>query len=413
MMKENKNVPEIRFEGFTREWEEIRLGDVTETYSGGTPNTYITQYWNGDYVWITPSDIIKNRELYIYDSDRKISESGLKNSSATLLPTDTILLCTRATIGALAISGTELSTNQGFKNLICKKDTNPVFLAYLLQTKREEMLSLSIGTTFLELSKKNLESIQLLIPNNQEQQVIGQYFEKLDSLITLYQEKHQKLLDLKKAMLYKLFPKEGETVPEIRFEGFSGEWQKKKLGELGDTFTGLTGKSKDDFGHGVAKYITYMNVFSNTISDTNMTEPIEIDHNQNKVKIGDVFFTTSSETPEEVGMASVLNEDLGIAYLNSFCFGFRPKEKFNNYFLGYMLRSYPVRNRILPLAQGVSRYNISKNRIMELEVFYPSLEEQQAIGQYFSKRDEIIELNKQKIDKLKNIKSALLDKMFV
>ena len=96
------------------------------------------------------------------------------------------------------------------------------------------------------------------------------------------------------------------------------------MGEVGTTYTGLSGKTKDDFGHGEGKFITYMNVFSNAISDLNMVEPIEIDNRQNEVKAGDVFFTTSSETPEEVGMSSVLLENSDNTYLNSFCFGYRP-----------------------------------------------------------------------------------------
>ena len=155
----------------------------------------------------------------------------------------------------------------------------------------------------------------------------------------------------------------------------------------------MSGKTKADFGHGQARFITYMNVFSNPISNPEMTEPIEIDPKQNEVEVGDVFFTTSSETPEEVGMSSVLFEKRGKIYLNSFCFGFRPTEKIDSYYLAYMLRSESAREKIILLAQGISRYNISKNKVMEIAVSLPSLDEQKLIGQYFRQLDNLITLH--------------------
>lgn len=187
-----------------------------------------------------------------------------------------------------------------------------------------------------------------------------------------------------------------DKTPLIRFKGFSDDWEQRKLGEVGTTYTGLSGKSKEDFGHGEGKFITYMNVFSNAISDSEMVEPIEIDTKQNEVKKGDVFFTTSSETPEEVGMSSVLLEDCENIYLNSFCFGYRPIEKFDNRYLAFMLRSSEMRKKITFLAQGISRYNISKNRMMEIEIPIPSLSEQQKIGSYFQSLDNLITLHQRK-----------------
>lgn len=155
----------------------------------------------------------------------------------------------------------------------------------------------------------------------------------------------------------------------------------------------MSGKTKADFGHGQARFVTYMNVFSNPISNPEMTEPIEIDPKQNEVEVGDVLFTTSSETPEEVGMSSVLLEKRGKTYLNSFCFGFRPSEKIDSYYLAYMLRSESAREKIILLAQGISRYNISKNKVMEIAVSLPSLDEQKLIGQCFRQLDHLITLH--------------------
>ena len=200
--------------------------------------------------------------------------------------------------------------------------------------------------------------------------------------------------------------------PAIRFKGFTDTWEQRKLGEVGETYTGLSGKSKDDFGHGSGKFITYMNVFSNPVASSNMTEAIEIDDSQNKVQFGDVLFTTSSETPDEVGMSSVWLENAENTYLNSFCFGYRPTTEYNPYYLAYMLRSSSMRKKITFLAQGISRYNISKNKMMDIEMPIPSIDEQKQIGEYFRNLDNLITLHQRKYDKLTNVKKSMLEKMF-
>ena len=235
------------------------------------------------------------------------------------------------------------------------------------------------------LSKTAINDINVLAPKHGEQQTIGQFFAAIDHLITLHQRQH---------FLH--------STPDISLSVrlihpfYTSSWEQRKLGEMGQTYTGLSGKTKDDFGHGQARFVTYMNVFSNPISNPEMTEPIEIDPKQNEVEVGDVFFTTSSETPEEVGMSSILLEKRGKTYLNSFCFGFRPSEKIDSYYLAYMLRSESTRAKIILLAQGISRYNISKNKVMEIAVSLPSLDEQKMIGQYFSQLDNLITLHQRK-----------------
>ena len=156
-----------------------------------------------------------------------------------------------------------------------------------------------------------------------------------------------------------------------------------------------------------------MNVFSNPISLPEMVEEVEFDESQNTVRYGDVLFTTSSETPEEVGMSSVWLENTENTYLNSFCFGFRPVKKVNPYYLAYLLRSSGMRRKISFLAQGISRYNISKAKMMELEISIPNENEQSAIGTFFSTLDQHITLHQRKLEKLKNLKKALLNELFV
>jgi type I restriction enzyme S subunit len=251
------------------------------------------------------------------------------------------------------------------------------------------------------------------IPEVDEQNEICSYFKSLDQMITLHRRKHDKLVALKQAMLQKMFPQDGATIPEIRFKGFSGDWEPRTLGSLGNTFTGLSGKTKEDFGHGDGRYVPYMSVFSNPTCDESMTGSVVIDSSQNEVQFGDVFFTTSSETPEDVGMSSIWIGRATHTYLNSFCFGFRPTSPIDYRFFAYILRNPSFRKSIAFLAQGISRFNISKRKAMEIEIRTPGPKEQCMIGAYFTSLDELVSRHSTQLEKLKNIKSACLENMFV
>ena len=181
---------------------------------------------------------------------------------------------------------------------------------------------------------------------------------------------------------------------------------------MGTTYGGLTGKSKEDFGHGAAWFVPYTNVFDNPVGDSTRLERVEIDPSQNVVRRGDALFTVSSETPEEVGMSSVWPSDLDDLYLNSFCFGYRQDGSFDPSYLAYMLRADSFRNQIEMLAQGISRFNISKGKVMEIEVPVPNKREQARIGRLFVDLDSLITLHQRKYDKLCTVKKSMLDKMF-
>ena len=179
----------------------------------------------------------------------------------------------------------------------------------------------------------------------------------------------------------------------VTMRPLASSWEQRKLGNCGTTYGGLTGKTKEDFGHGNARFIPYTNVFDNPLTDTKRLEAVEIDSSQNQVAYGDAFFTVSSETPDEVGMSSVWLADQEDVYLNSFCFGYRQDSTFDPHYLAYMLRSRSVRPNLTLLAQGISRFNISKNKVMELSVPVPSAVEQEQLGQYFTKLDSLITLH--------------------
>ncbi|MGY6766654.1 restriction endonuclease subunit S [Ligilactobacillus salivarius] len=394
-------------------WERKKLGDVAEIVGGGTPSTTKDNYWNGSINWYTPAEI--GDKIFIDNSQRKITNLGLKNSSAKILPAGTMLFTSRAGIGKTAILKEEGSTNQGFQSIIPNvKLLDSYFIYSMSNILKKYGESHGAGSTFIEISGKELAKAKIFLPSLIEQKYISKIIYSIDDTIQLHERKCEELALIKKALLQKLFPKNDEVAPEVRYKNFNDAWEQRKLGEVGKTFTGLSGKTKEDFGHGDAHFVTYMNVYSNPISDPNMVENVEIDTKQQEVKKGDVFFTTSSETPEEVGMSSVwINDDPNI-YLNSFCFGFRPIVNiFNPYYLAYLLRSNNIRSKMMILAQGISRYNISKNKVMKLDVAIPNIKEQEKIGAFFKQLDFLITLHHRKLEKLKQLKKFLLQNMFI
>ena len=413
MSSEKSLTPQIRFKGYTEAWEQRKLADIAlYTRGGGTPSTSNTAYWNGEIPWIQSSDL-SDGKLFGVKPRKHISKAGLSSSATQLVPENSIAVVARVGVGKLAFMSYSYTTSQDFLSL-CRLQTKPYFTVYSLYQMLQGELQAVQGTSIKGITKDDLLSKSIFVPNNiNEQQQIGSFFGNLDTLITLHQRKLDALKKIKSALLEKMFPKDGSNIPEIRFAGYTEAWEQRKLGELGQTYNGLTGKNKDDFGHGRAQYITYMNVFSNPICDLALTEKIEVDQKQNEVEIGDVFFTTSSETPEEVGMSSVLTEKQGITYLNSFCFGYRPLKKIDLNYLAYMLRSNTFRKNITFLAQGISRYNISKTKVMDVSIHLPTTKEQYMVGTFFKNLDSLITLHQRKLDALKKIKSALLEKMFV
>lgn len=208
-------------------WKKVKIGSIVEILNGGTPATTKREYWNGGIKWCTPSDLTKQKCKYLCDTEKTITEKGLKESSATLLPKGAILLCSRATIGEMSIATAPIATNQGFKNLICKPGVYNEFLYYALFPIRPQMVELAIGTTFLEISKTALQTIEINIPETyREQTAIAEALSDIDSLISSM----QKLIEKKKAV------KQGAMQELLkgkkRLPGFCQRWVQKYLKEI-------------------------------------------------------------------------------------------------------------------------------------------------------------------------------------
>lgn len=412
MSKEKRRVPKLRFSGFTEDWEQRKLGTIL---SRRKENRLIDSAYPR-LAFAAGQGVIPLSERRTNNRDQLISDEKNKKYLVTYY-NDIVYNPANVKYGAIDRN----KYGQGVISPIYVTFTSNVcsgFIEHIVKSNdfKQKALSFEEGTVTKRqaVNPDNLLNIDVDITLNiEEQKKISNLFELLGQYITLHQRKLDNLKLKKKALLQKLFPKNGERYPELRFPGFTDTWEQRKLGSIGSTYTGLSGKTKEDFGHGEAQYITYLNVFQNTVSDITMTDKVEIDTTQNEVKYGDVLFTTSSETAEEVGMSSVWLGHTPNIYLNSFCFGFRPNQKIDPYFLGYSLRAPYMRDKIKILAQGISRYNISKNKVMELDISLPNNEEQSLLGNFLRNIDLGITLHQRKLDHLQLQKKALLQQMFV
>ncbi len=411
-MKETKNVPQLRFSGFDDNWKKVIFSEIfTERHDISTITKEYPQL-----SFTIAEGVIRPEDRKTNQRDFLIKDKENKQYLKTEL-NDIIYNPANVIFGAIHRNGLGKGVLSPIYKIFYTKEDS-VFLEGIVRNPEfiKKIANQTEGTvTKLKTLKPEnfLQMRSFISPYLQEQQKIGAFISHVDSLIQAKTKKLESLKAVKKSLLQKCFPKAGKKVPEMRFAGFSGDWEEKKLGDMGTTFTGLSGKSKEDFGYGNARYLTYISVYKNEISSIEGTDKINIDNSQNTLKYGDILFTTSSEIPEEVGLSSVWLGNEDNIYLNSFCFGYRLRDNVDLLYMAYLLRSFYVRPQIILLAQGISRYNISKYKVMDVKVLLPSLTEQQKIGQFFSKYDSLISAQQKEIDKLKDIKKSLLQKMFI
>ena len=329
-----------------------------------------------------------------------------------------VLLTTEAPLGNVAqIDREDIALAQRVIKFRGTEEVDNTFLKYyfLSEEFQNKLFSKAIGTTVLGIQGKVLHKMLVSLPTIEEQEKIASFISLIDDKISLQGEKVEALKDYKKGMMQNIFSR------ELRFKDDEGrdypDWEEKKLNQLGDTYTGLSGKTKENFGIGECKYVIYKNVFGNTIAKEDEVELVEINEgeSQNKVIKGDLLFTTSSETPEEVGMVSCWNYDVEDLYLNSFCFGYRlfDLEQYSPIFIAYLLRSESYRRKISILGQGSTRYNISKNELMKMKIKVPVIEEQRKIVSLLLGIESKIEKEQEKLDSLNEYKKGLLQQMFV
>ncbi|WP_322901871.1 restriction endonuclease subunit S [Mycoplasmopsis felis] len=392
-------VPKVRFKGFSEEWKEEKLENIYSFASeGGTPDTNKDIYYKPGLFYFTKIEDMANK--YIYNTKSKISELGLKNSSAWIIPKNNILFSNGATIGNVSINKVDLSTKQGIVGMIIKKKFNLEFIYYLLKSENFQSKlaeKITVGT-IPTVAIFNLKKIKLLLTTNSiEQQKIGKLLDQISNLITIEQSKLNKLKQLKQTLLQKMFPEGNSKVPRIRFKGFEGEWEEEKLDDIFKVITGgEPPKNYKNSKHpvGMYKYPIYSNGqeanaiwgFSDNYSIN--TEAITIS------SIGTIGFPVVRKmffTPI-IRLKTLLpyNKNMNINFLN----------------LSVSQINFSFNQAGIP---SMNSNQLKDNIILISRNF----SEQQKIGDFFSKIDTLINLYNSKLNKLKQIKKALINKMLL
>ena len=389
-MKTKSKIPALRFKGFTDAWEQRKLGELSNIVGGGTPSTTNSEYWDGDIDWYAPAEIGEQR--YVSKSKKTITELGLKKSSARILPVGTVLFTSRAGIGNTAILGKEATTNQGFQSIV----PNPNKLdSYFIYSRTNELKRYGevtgAGSTFVEVSGKQMSKMPIMIPELSEQEKIGSFFKQLDDTIALHQRKCDQTKELKKTMLQKMFPKKGERIPEIRFPEFTDEWEEKKLGEVVERE--IKGKAKANMQGTKSIYLEteYLNGGETTFVDS------DADIEEDDILI---LWDGSQAGTVYHGFFGALGSTLK---------AYRPKE--SGKFVYYQLVAH--QEMIFQRYRTPNIPHVIKTFTDEFSVFTTSLSEQERIGNFFKHLDTLIALHQSKCDSLKELKKTLLRQLFV
>lgn len=425
-----QNMPDIRFVGFKNEWEEVSFGDLfqfkqTNSFSRDDLNYEQGKVKNIHYGDIHTKfaanfDVSKERVPFI---NTDIDILNIKKDSYCI---EGDLVIADASedyedVGK-AIEIRNLNNEKvvaGLHTLLARRVSEsfaPGFLGYLMRSKtiRHQIKILAQGTKVLGISPGYLSEVLFKIPSKDEQQRITSFLESIDCLLGNLKMQRKYLSSYKIGMMQKIFSQ------EIRFKDKSGKtfpaWKEKMLRQISNTYNGLSGKSAEDFGSG-EPYITYKQIFDNSRVDINRFGNVKVgsEERQNKAQFGDIFFTISSETPLEVGYASVLLDKDISPYLNSFSFGFRfnSLEDYSPYFAQFFFRSSVYRREVVKLAQGSTRYNISKTEFMKMKFSFPVIAEQEKIADFFTTIDKIIEDKNQQIHQATQWKKGLMQQLFI
>ena len=409
-MAERTNVPEIRFAGFTDPWEQRKFSDMYEV--------------NNE----------RNTDCEL-GYDRTLSIATMTFNGGNGAADDSLNSYKVIRVGDIAFEGHankvhaygRFVLNDAGDGLMSPRFSclRPIveqrysFWKYYI-SHEETMRSILVnatksGTMMNELVPDDLMRESILVPCLAEQEVIGDSLSQLDSLITLHQRKHRKLVQLKKSMLDKMFPKPGETEPEIRFAGFTDPWEQRKLGELLLFQNGFNGSS-ESFGSGIP-LISVMDVLDDEfITHETVRGKARLNCEEASrycVEYGDVLFQRSSENQEDAGTSNVYLDQHVSSAFGGFVIRGKKVGEYNPIFIKYLLGSPFIREQITHRAQGAQHINVSQDTLADVVLLMPSMREQEAVGLVFLHLDNLITLHQRKLELLRNTKKSLLDRMFV
>ena len=395
------------------DWKEVRLGDIGSTFGGLTGKTS-RDFGEGNSRYITFMNVMSNVVLSPRGTERVRISSGERQTQ--VLEGDVIFNGSSETPEEVGFGSAVPATLNGlYLNSFCfgfrVKDLttlNPNFFALLTRSPlgREIIRPMAQGSTRYNIAKTNLLNGRFPIPPLKEQEAIAEALSDADAAVESLNVLIAKKRDVKQGTMQQLLT--GRT----RLPGFTADWKEVRLGDIGSTFGGLTGKTSRDFGEGNSRYITFMNVMSNVVLSPRGTERVRISSGERQTQVleGDVIFNGSSETPEEVGFGSAVPATLNGLYLNSFCFGFRVKDltTLNPNFFALLTRSPLGREIIRPMAQGSTRYNIAKTNLLNGRFPIPPLKEQEAIAEALSDADDELEALTKQVTKLQMVKEGMM-----
>ncbi|WP_260870870.1 restriction endonuclease subunit S [Priestia megaterium] len=410
----NNYAPEIRFLRFTGDWEELRLNKVFKEFI--VPMRDKPKEFSGTVPWTRIEDI-EGRFINGTTSGQYVSEETIKSMNLKIIPKGSLIVSASATFGVVAIVNNDLITNQTFIGLVPNTNYNIDYLyAFFKSTDiQKKMKRESAGSTIFYISRKQFENMIGKFPGLKEQEKIGDLFKQLDDTIALYEQELTILKQTKQGFLQKMFPKEGESVPEVRFPGFTGNWEKRRLGDIYDVVSGFAFKMSDYVRAGVP-IINGESIQHGSISTKNLNFLPEefLDKYPNFIlNTGDIVLGLNrpitngnlkiAQVPKDLHGALLYQRAGKIIFLNNSDINF-----------SYQLLGNEVSKFVLKEAVGSDQPFISTTKLKKWLIRIPALKEEQTkIGLFFKKLDDTIALHQHELDSLKETKKAFLQKMFV
>jgi len=430
-MTKKAAAPSIRFKGFSDAWEQRKFNEVFDFLQNNalsraelTNNGKVMNVHYGDILvkYGEILDITKDELTYLVDDSilKKYQTSVLRNGDiiiADAAEDETVGKCSEI----VGLSGETVLS--GLHTIPCRPTVKFAegYLGYYMNSGayHNQLLPLIQGTKISSISKSAIQDTEIDYPKLEEEQAqIGTYFKNLDHLITLHQRKYEKLTNVKKSMLEKMFPQNGSSYPEIRFKGFTDPWEQRKVGDFYDFKNGLN-KGKAFFGKGTP-IVNFTDVFHKRGITTQMLRgrvtltPSEISNYG--VKQGDIFVTRTSETIEEIGYASVMLDSPKDTVFSGFVLRGRAikEDPLTLKFKQFVFSTDAFRSEMIKKSSMTTRALTSGTAIKKMYFQYPvSTEEQNRIGQFLESLDHLITLHQRELEKLQNIKKSMLEKMFV
>lgn len=408
MMNTNKKTPKLRFKDFSDDWEQCKLDDIAKIKTGGgTPKTAKPEYWSGNIPWIQSSDLVEGDITHV-NINKFINNNALKNSAAKLISRDSIALVTRVGVGKVAVINQDFTTSQDFLSLSDFDRSDIKFLAYQLYRLMQENAKVLQGTSIKGITKTELIEQSISIPNSgQEQHLISNVLSKIDSIITLHQCKLEKLKLTKKALLQKLFPKNGKRIPEIRFKGFTDAWEQRNLESL---FTKYEDKVKTpNSGYwrlGLRSHCK--GTFHTYVDAGNELETAEM----NRVQSGNFILNITFAWERALAVTNEEDQDKLVSHRFP---QFKPNSDLAIDFFKHTLIDKRFKHHLeLSSPGGAGRNKVLKIAdMLKYELLVPSIKEQNEISSFLNNVDYIITLYQRKLDRLISIKKALLQQLFV